>query len=168
MQPFNSYFACVACRPLDRSLHPTVYYVCTVKWSAVTDAAQIRIDLDSAAPVTRQIVDQLRTLLVEGAVAPDDTLPSVRRLAIDLGVHFNTVADAYRMLAEEGWLEISQGRGVRVRQRPAPHPGKQALEETLAIFRQRLRQLVAEMRAQGLSSAAVARELAALLEVIKS
>jgi DNA-binding transcriptional regulator YhcF (GntR family) len=134
----------------------------------VTEAAQIRIDLDSAAPVTRQIVDQLRTLLVEGAVAPGDTLPSVRRLAIDLGVHFNTVADAYRTLAEEGWLEISQGRGVRVRQRPAPRPGKQAREETLAIFRQRLRQLVAEMRAQGLSSAAVARELASLLEVIKS
>jgi len=130
----------------------------------VTNAAQIRIDLDAAAPVNRQIVDQLRTLLVEGVVAPDDTLPSVRRLAIDLGVHFNTVADAYRTLAEEGWLEISHGRGVRVRKRQAPRPD----EETLAIFRRRLRQLVAEMRAQGLSPATVARELASLMEAVKS
>jgi GntR family transcriptional regulator len=130
----------------------------------VTNAAQIRIDLDSTAPVNRQIVDQLRTLLVDGVVAPDDTLPSMRRLAIDLGVHFNTVADAYRTLAEEGWLEISHGRGVRVRKRRAPRPD----EETLAIFRRRLRQLVAEMRAQGLSPATVARELASLMEAIKS
>lgn len=134
----------------------------------MTHAAQIRIDLDSAAPVNRQIVDHLRTLLVEGAVAPDDILPSVRRLAIDLGVHFNTVADAYRTLAEEGWLEISHGRGVRVRKRLAPRHDQETLEETLAIFRRRLRQLVAEMRAQGLSSAIVARELASLVEVVKS
>jgi GntR family transcriptional regulator len=134
----------------------------------VTNAAQIRIDLNFAAPVNRQIVDQLRTLLVEGAVAPDDTLPSVRRLAIDLGVHFNTVADAYRTLAEEGWLEISHGRGVRVRKRQAPRPDRETLDETLAHFRRRLRQLAAEMRAQGLSPAIIARELASLVEVLKS
>jgi DNA-binding transcriptional regulator YhcF (GntR family) len=133
----------------------------------VTNAAQIRIDLNSAAPVNRQIVDQLRTLLVEGAVAPDDALPSVRRLAIDLGVHFNTVADAYRTLAEEGWLEISHGRGVRVRKRRAPRPDRETLDETLAHFRRRLRQLAAEMRAQGLSPATVARELASLVEALK-
>ena len=134
----------------------------------MTNAAQIRIDLNFAAPVNRQIVDQLRTLLVEGAVAPDDTLPSVRRLAIDLGVHFNTVADAYRTLAEEGWLEISHGRGVRVRKRQAPRPDRETLDETLAHFRRRLRQLAAEMRAQGLSPAIIARELASLVEVLKS
>lgn len=130
----------------------------------MTQSAQIRIDLNSAAPVNRQIVDQLRTLLVEGAVAPDDALPSVRRLAIDLGVHFNTVADAYRTLADEGWLEIAHGRGVRVRKRRAPRPD----DETLAGFRRRLRQLAAEMRAQGLSPAIIARELASLVEVLKS
>ena len=129
----------------------------------MTQGAQIRIDLDSVAPVNRQIVDQLRTLLVEGTVAPDDALPSVRRLAIDLGVHFNTVADAYRTLAEEGWLDISQGRGARVRKRRAPRPD----DETLSNFRRRLRQLVAEMRAQGLSSAMIAHELSALQEALK-
>ncbi|MGO4879595.1 MAG: GntR family transcriptional regulator [Bryobacteraceae bacterium] len=55
--------------------------------------------------MTRQIVDHLRTLRVEGAVAPSDALPSVRRLAIDLGVHFNTIADAYRALAED-WSSL--------------------------------------------------------------
>src|ERR1019366_5865777 len=80
----------------------TVYCLCTVNSDpTVTNAGQIRIDLDSAATVNRQIVDQLRTLLVEGVVAPDDTLPSVRRMAIDMGVPFNTVAEEHRTLAEE-------------------------------------------------------------------
>jgi GntR family transcriptional regulator len=130
---------------------------------SVTSRAQIRIDLNSGTPVNRQIVDQLRTLLVEGVVGPDDTLPSVRRLGIDLGVHFNTVADAYRTLAEEGWLEISHGRGVRVRKRQAPR----ANEETLRLFRSRLRQLIAETRAQGISPAAIARELAMAQEAMQ-
>ena len=73
----------------------------------MSDDTQIRIDLDASTPVNRQIVDQIRTLLVEGALPPGADLPSVRRLATDLGVHFATVADAYRTLAEEGWLEIS-------------------------------------------------------------
>jgi DNA-binding transcriptional regulator YhcF (GntR family) len=125
--------------------------------------AQIRIDLDDATPVNRQIVEQLRTLMVEGAVAPGESLPSVRRLAIDLGVHFNTVADAYRVLAEEGWVEISHGRGARVCERKA----RPADDETLNAFRKRLRQLAAEMRGLGLSPASIAAELQALAEGMK-
>jgi len=53
---------------------------------------------------------------------------------------------------------------VRVRRRPEPR----ATEETLRTFRGRLRQLIAEMRAQGLPAAAIARELAAALEAVKS
>ena len=87
----------------------------------------------------------------------------MRRLAVDLGVHFNTVADAYRTLGDEGWLEIEQGRGVRVREREAPSPGVQARQ----AFRQRLRQLVAEARAQGLSAGVVVRELAEAAEAVK-
>jgi GntR family transcriptional regulator len=124
----------------------------------------IQIDLDASTPVNRQIVEQLRTRLVEGTVAPGDMLPSVRRLAVDLGVHFNTVADAYRILADEGWLDVAQGRSVRVLDRVPPS----ASPESRALFRQRLRQLVAEARAQGMSSASIVRELGALMEGMKS
>jgi GntR family transcriptional regulator len=124
----------------------------------VSDAAQIRIDLDASTPVNRQIVDQIRTLLVEGALPAGADLPSVRRLAIDLGVHFATVADAYRTLAEEGWLEISHGRSARVLPRRAPVAGPDAGD----AFRRRLRQLVAEARSQGMAAKEIAGELASL------
>jgi DNA-binding transcriptional regulator YhcF (GntR family) len=124
----------------------------------------IQIDLNGSVPVNRQIVDQLRTLLVHGALQPGNALPSVRRLAIDLGVHFNTVADAYRTLANEGWLEISHGRGVRVVDRPT----EPANADTYHVFQQRLRQLIAEARAQGISVSTVAQELLFLAEGLKS
>jgi len=97
-------------------------------------------------------------------VAPGDVLPSVRRLAVDLGVHFNTVADAYRTLADEGWLDVAQGRSVRVLARVTPSADPQARD----LFRQRLRQLVADARARGVSSAGLVRELTAMAERMKS
>lgn len=130
----------------------------------MTQPPRIQIDLNSTTPVNRQIVDQLRTQFVEGAVAQGAVMPSVRRLAVDLGVHFNTVADAYRTLADEGWLDVAQGRSVRVLERAAPRESPEAR----ALFRQRLRQLVADARAQGVPSATLARELSSMLERIKS
>jgi GntR family transcriptional regulator len=70
----------------------------------------ISITLDSPVPVYRQVVDQIRVPLASGALAAGDALPSVRGLAGQLGVHFNTVADAYRELAAEGWIDLAHGK----------------------------------------------------------
>ncbi len=126
-------------------------------------ALKIRIDLDSPAPAYRQIVDAVRVLLVEGALPPGSELPSVRRLAIELGVHFNTVGEAYRQLADEGWLDLRHGRSARVIEREARAARPQALVE----FRERLRSLVAEMRSAGVPEAKIAGELRALMEVLR-
>jgi DNA-binding transcriptional regulator YhcF (GntR family) len=101
---------------------------------------------------------------VEGVLRAGDVMPSVRRLAIDLGIHFNTVAEAYRTLADEGWIDVAHGRAARVCNRNTPAPPEAAEVEN---FRQRLRNLVAEMRAQGLSPARISRELLALAEGLK-
>jgi GntR family transcriptional regulator len=125
----------------------------------------IRIDFDSAIPASRQIIGALRALLVEGDLEPGDLVPSVRRLAIELGVHFNTVAQAYRELAEEGWLDLRHGRRAMVRPRSIP-PSMGRVSRS--SFQRRLREMVAEMRADGLSSAAIASELVTLAERLKS
>lgn len=127
--------------------------------------AQLRIDLSSPIPAYRQIVDQIRVFLVEGTLRPGDSLPSVRRLAIDLGIHFNTVAEAYRTLADDGWIDVAHGKAAKVRGRAAP---SQPDQETIDTLRQRLRHLIAEMRAHGLSPARIARELSSLAEGLKS
>ena len=72
----------------------------------------IRIDLEDARPLEDQIAAALRQSLAQGGVAPGAELPSVRQLAADLGVHWNTVARAYRRLADEGLLSVRRGRGA--------------------------------------------------------
>jgi len=115
----------------------------------------LQIDLSSAAPAYRQIVDGLRLLLVSGELGPGDVLPTVRSLALDLGVHFSTVAEAYRTLSGEGWLELKRHHGAFVTERrnPAPAPEKQA------EFGTKLRQLIAQVRAEGLSTSVISQEL---------
>ncbi|HLK63830.1 MAG TPA: GntR family transcriptional regulator [Bryobacteraceae bacterium] len=117
---------------------------------------KLRIDLSSAIPVYRQIVDGLRILLVNGELGVGDQLPPVRRLALDLGVHFNTVAEAYRTLADEGWLAIERRNGARVVERSAP---AKADPEAAASFRRRLRELAAEVQSRGFPRDRIAREL---------
>jgi GntR family transcriptional regulator len=124
---------------------------------------RIRIDPASGIPAVRQIVDSLRVLLVDGQLAPGAELPSVRRLAMELGVHFNTVAEAYRQLAGEGWLDQKHGRGAVVVPRALPAAPDR---DWTGDFRNRLRGLVAQMRAEGISPASIADELRAMAEVV--
>ena len=117
--------------------------------------ATLRIDPESPTPIYRQVVDGLRSLLVEGALQPGDALPTVRDLGLELGVHFNTIAEAYRLLAEEGWLDLRRRRGAIVTERATPRQQPQAQEQ----FNRSLRQLVAQVRAEGLSLRAITKEL---------
>jgi GntR family transcriptional regulator len=122
---------------------------------------RLRIDLDSGVPATRQIADGLRVQLVEGSLRPGTQLPSVRRAAMELGVHFNTVAEAYRILAGEGWLDLRHGSGARVVDREPP---AEASRTDLAEYRRRLRELISQMRAGGVSPARIADELRSFVE----
>ena len=124
--------------------------------STLVEPVSIRIDLDSDVPAYRQIVDATRTHLVAGSIKPGDPLPPVRQLAMDLDVHFNTVAEAYRLLAEEGWLELKRGRGARVLDRGAPK--KASAKETKA-FSKRLSEIVAEALSRGVPAQTISRDL---------
>ena len=124
----------------------------------------LRVDLKSPVPVYRQIVDAVRILLVNGDLNPGDALPPVRRLALDLGVHFNTVAEAYRTLEEEGWLEIGRRSGARVVERSL---SDRCDPETGEAFDRRLREMVAEVQARGLPRDRIARELRLLAKTLE-
>ncbi|HEY6340921.1 MAG TPA: GntR family transcriptional regulator [Bryobacteraceae bacterium] len=123
----------------------------------------LTIDPSSPTPLVRQIVDQLRVLLVEGSLAPGSSLPPVRRVATDLAVHFNTVAQAYRQLAAEGWLDLRHGRGAVVVEREAPSASRREIRG----YRQKLRELVSQMRARGVSASQIAAELKTIVEGIQ-
>jgi GntR family transcriptional regulator len=64
--------------------------------------------------VYEQVASQIRQLVGSGDLVPGTTLPPVRQLATELGVNLNTVARAYRLLKEEGFLVIRERAGVFV------------------------------------------------------
>ncbi len=76
------------------------------------------IDFRSGIPVYVQIVEQVQSHLAKGNLSPGDQLPTVRQLAAELRVNFNTVARAYRMLDEAGLISTQQGRGTYILDRP--------------------------------------------------
>ena len=115
-------------------------------------APVIRIDLGSPVPAYRQIANALRALLVAGTFPVGEPLPTVRQLAIDLGVHHNTIAEAYRVLAEEGWLDLRRRHGAIVLDRSRPRPSREARPSLV----QRLRELTAEAQAAGLAPGVIA------------
>ena len=55
-------------------------------------------------PIHEQVRDSLRTLIVSGALAPGERLPSVRELAQQLSINPNTIQRAYRTLEQEGYI----------------------------------------------------------------
>ena len=120
--------------------------------------AILRIDLESAVPVYEQLSNGIRRELVAGRLRPGNQLPTVRELALDLGVHHNTVAEAYRLLAREGWLDLRRGRGALVIDRQQPAPSAEAQTE----FARRLRELAAQWIASGIPKAEIAAEVKAL------
>ena len=124
-------------------------------------ALRVSVNLESPIPAYRQIAHELRRHLVEERLKPGDLLPPVRQLAVDLGVHFNTVALAYRLLADEGWLELKRRRGAAVIARNAPRAVDRRQVDHLL---RQLGQIAAELRSVGLSSRQISAALRRLAQ----
>jgi GntR family transcriptional regulator len=80
---------------------------------------EIRIDFRSNMPIYLQIMEQIRQKVASGELQPGDQLPTVRQMAADLRVNFNTVARAYRMLDETGLISTQHGRGTYIWEMPS-------------------------------------------------
>lgn len=88
----------------------------------------IEINFNDHIPIYIQINDQIKHMVASGQLKPGDQLPTVRQLAADLRINFNTVARAYRMLDEEGIISTQHGRGTYILE-PSTKEEAQAIRE---------------------------------------
>lgn len=75
----------------------------------------MQIDYRDRRPIYEQIVDYYRRLIATGVLLPDEQMPSVRALAMELSANPNTVQRAYQELERQGCIYSVKGRGSFVR-----------------------------------------------------
>jgi GntR family transcriptional regulator len=96
------------------------------------------INYRDSRPIYEQIADQYKVLILKGVLPPDEQMPSVRKLAMELSTNPNTVQRAYMELERQGFLYSVRGRGSFVRGGTDIHAQKRAelAERLSAIFKE--------------------------------
>ena len=93
-------------------------------------------------PIYEQVKEGFRQLILTGALAADEKMPSVRELAASLAINPNTIQRAYRELEAEGYICSLPGRGSFVMERSSPAAARKAeLLQKLAEIGRELRVL---------------------------
>ncbi len=111
----------------------------------------INIDPSSGLPIYIQIAQQIKTAVAMGRLQPEDPLPSVRQLAVELAVNPNTVARAYLDLEIEGVIYKRQGAGTFV--------STQGVEMSKGERRRVLNELLEKALVEGVNLGLSEREL---------
>ena len=71
----------------------------------------IIISNSSSKPIYEQIISQMKGLILSGAIAAGDALPSIRFLAKELRISVITTKRAYEELEQEGFIVTIPGKG---------------------------------------------------------
>lgn len=72
----------------------------------------LQLDYRDARPIYEQVKEGLRRMVIVGAIAQGEQLPSVRNLARSLAINPNTIQRAYDSLENEGYIYSQPGRGT--------------------------------------------------------
>lgn len=95
---------------------------------------QLKLDFQEREPIYLQIVEQVKSMVASGALKPGSQLPTVREVAADLRINFNTAARAYRLLHDEGVISTQQGRGTYVLEAPSPGEAKRTKRDRVQLM----------------------------------
>lgn len=113
----------------------------------------IWIDYTDATPIYEQIVTKYKNLIVRGVLAPNEKMPSVRSLAMELSINPNTIQKAYAELERQGFVYTVKGRGNFV----ADNNGLKKMKENEII--QKLETVVKEAEEAGMDLSLLSRYL---------
>lgn len=105
----------------------------------------IKIDDYSDVPIYMQIRNQIVMGISSGELKAGEQLPTVRALALEIGINTMTVSKTYQMLKNEGYIMTDRKNGARVRQQ---------IEQSGVISEENkneLRRIVSEARLSGVS-----------------
>ena len=117
----------------------------------------LSLDVSGPVPLYQQIRDRIVEAIATGEQPQGSALPSIRQLAVDLGINFHTVNKAYDLLRREGLLQLNRKAGAVV----TVTPGDPAFR---ADWTARARTLLAEAVARGVPAGEVLTTCRSVLE----
>ena len=113
----------------------------------------INIDFRDKRPLYEQVSARLEELILRGIIGPDEALPSVRSLAVELSINPNTVQKAYGALEQKGLIYSVSGRGSFAAR------SEEILPKKRAEFFSELKELVKKGEALGIERSEMAEEV---------
>ncbi len=117
-----------------------------------------KIDIRSSKPIYEQIIEQVKESVLKGFLKPDDSMPSVRKLAMMLEVNPNTAAKAYQELERQGVIVTVRGRGTFI------NSEKKAEGVNMDEVLKKIKPFLIEMKYYGVSDSQILKEIEDLLK----
>lgn len=111
----------------------------------------IKIDVESEIPIFTQLIEQVKKGVLNDALQEGSTIPSIRRLAKDLGINPNTVSKAYKRL-ERDQIIVGKGyRGTFI----SDNAKQFCTVDLTALSRETLQQAITSLRNAGLTDSEI-------------
>ena len=101
----------------------------------------ITLSYQSGQPIYEQIIEQIKFHVMKEYLKPGDFIPSVRKMALEIGVTPNTVAKAYQELERQGVIQTIPGKGTFIAEKTGSHMDKVQLEKIENTVRSQLVEL---------------------------
>lgn len=125
----------------------------------------VQVDFTSDKPLYTQLYDQFVMGMASDQLLPGEELPSVRRLAADIGINIHTVNKAYALLRDQGYIQMDRRSGARIRDSLPVITDPAAFAQRLS---DQLRPLAAEAVCHGYDIEQFSQISAAVLKDIRS
>jgi len=113
----------------------------------------ITIDKHSGMPLFRQILDQIREMIVVGLLKPGEALKSVSELSTDLSVNPMTISKVYSLLENLGYVERKRGVGMFVKVQAET----KAAESKIELFKDKLSPVLIQAIQMGMSDSEISK-----------
>jgi GntR family transcriptional regulator len=103
---------------------------------------RIIISNSSEDPIYEQIIKQIKNQIINGELQEQESLPSIRKLASELGISVITTKRAYEELEREGFIDTVGGKGSFV----ASQNKEFLREKKMKVVEEKLTEAVTEAR----------------------
>ena len=114
----------------------------------------ISIDYTKREPIYEQIVREVEKLITQGVLKAGSQIPSVRSLAVDLGINPNTVKKAYDILEEDGLIISKSTKGTFIGENIS-----KAKEIKIEELIEKIKMIVKELENYGLTKKEIAERI---------